>query len=315
MDPETASLSLDSAVELMRASDAPAPEQEQEQQPPAEAEAAPQESEAEAPATPEGEQAEVEVEAEQIEPVVAIDPPVSWSKEDREVFAKLDPDAQRVIAQREKAREAEINRRLQETAANEKRLAEVQAAFEQERLQLYEALTARLPQPPDDALIDDDPVEYMRQQAQYNREIAEYQQLATKRQQEAQRLASEQQRIQAEEMRAEAQRLTELIPDIADPVKGPQLKADIVRFATDSGIPQDALATASATEIHILHKAMKWDAAQKAALAAKAKPVPKVSTPGSARTSAEQAADARRSAIMKLEHSGSIEDALAALRA
>ena len=315
MDTETAPLSLDSAVELMRAQEAPAPEQEQQTEPPAVDAAPEQESEAEAPATPEGEQAEVEVEAEPIEPVVAIDPPVSWSKEDREVFAKLDPDAQRVIAQRERARDAEVNRRLQESAANEKRLTDAQAAFEQERQQLYEALTARLPQPPDDALIDDDPVEYMRQQAQYNREIAEYQNMASKRQQEAQRQAAEQQRILAETMRTEAQRLNELIPDIADPVKGPQLKADIVRFATDSGIEPESLNMASATEIHILHKAMKWDAAQKAALAAKAKPVPKVSTPGNARTTAEQAADLRRSAIMKLDRSGSIEDALAALRA
>lgn len=327
MSTDTTPLSLDSAAALLRAPEAAVTGGDNvasAEQPVEQAE----EIENEAVEAPEGDQAEEtetdapadgqateEVDEEAEEPASpAIDPPTSWNKADKELFASLPPEAQRVIAQREKARDAEVSRRLGEAAAESKAIAERQAAIEQDRQNIEALLMARLPQPPDDTLIDSNPVEYLKQQRRYEAEIAQIQQIVDANAQARQKAQAEEQRTLNEHRKAEEERLKELIPELTGP-EGKKVASAIASYGKSLGYDDDTLGLANANDLLVLHKAMLWDNAQKAAKAAKAKTVPKVAAPGVGRSKAELAADQRKSALARLEKSGSIEDALAAMRA
>ena len=120
---------------------------------------------------------------------------------------------------------------------------------------------------------------------------------------------------EAKHQEAEAERLKELIPEFADPEQAPKVAAALMQYGKGQGYDDASLSAANASDLLILHKAMKWDHAQKAAAAAKAKPLPKVAAPGVARSQAQKAADNRNLALARLERTGSIEDAVSALRA
>lgn len=318
MDADNGALSLDSAVELLRTpTEEQAQPEEQAQQPnepaeeeneiPADAEAEPTDGDEQQPLEETDEGTE-----EPASP--AVEPPAFWTKADKEVFATLPPEAQQAIARNHKAGEAHVNRIQQEIAAERKALAETQAAIEQERAQYQQALLANFPQPPDPSLIDTNPVEYLKQDAAYKQAIQDYQ-IAQMRQQE--QLAQQQAQEQAERQQFEQeqkQELVKLLPEIADPVEGPKLAQAIYAYGQELGYDTETLSEALARDLVTLDKARRWDAAQAAAKAAKAKPLPKVAAPGVSRSRAEQQADARKSALARLERTGSIEDAVAALR-
>lgn len=316
MDADTGALSLDSAVELLRT-----PVEEQAQP---EDQAVTEQPEVE-PAQDEEIQTDVEADEAQQPPEEAdegteepaspaVEPPAFWTKAEKEVFATLPPEAQQAIARNHKAGEAHVNKIQQEIAAERKAIADAQAAVEQERARYQEALIANFPQAPDPALIETNPVEYLKQDAAYKQAVQEWQVAEHLRQQE---IAQKQAQEQAEQRKyvAEQKELAEkLIPELADPVEGPKIAEAITSYALERGYGAEDLSVAGAIDLQILDKARRWDAAQAAALAAKVKPVPKVANPGVSRTRNELKADAHKSALSRLERTGSIEDAVAALR-
>lgn len=317
MDADNGALSFDSAVELLRTpTEEQAQPEEQAEQPnePAEETEIPADAEAE-PTDGEEQQPLEETDEGSEEPASpAVEPPAFWTKADKEVFATLPPEAQQAIARNHKAGEAHVNRIQQEIAAERKALAETQAAIEQERAQYQQALLANFPQPPDPSLIDTNPVEYLKQDAAYKQAIQDYQ-IAQMRQQE--QLEKQQAQEQAERQQFEQeqkQELVKLLPEIADPVEGPKLAQAIYAYGQELGYDTETLSEALARDLVTLDKARRWDAAQAAAKAAKTKPLPKVAAPGVSRSRAEQQADARKSVLARLERTGSIEDAVAALR-
>lgn len=317
MDADNGALSFDSAVELLRTpTEEQAQPEEQAEQPnePAEETEIPADAEAE-PVEGDEQQPLEETDEGTEEPASpAVEPPAFWTKADKEVFATLPPEAQQAIARNHKAGEAHVNRIQQEIAAERKAVAEAQAAIEQERAQYQQALLANFPQPPDPSLIDTNPVEYLKQDAAYKQAIQDYQ-IAQMRQQE--QLEKQQAQEQAERQQFEQeqkQELVKLLPEIADPVEGPKLAQAIYAYGQEIGYDTDILGEAMARDLVTLDKARRWDAAQAAAKAAKTTPLPKVAAPGVSRSRAEQQADARKSVLARLERTGSIEDAVAALR-
>ena len=56
-----------------------------------------------------------------LETIIKVDPPRSWPKEDKVLFAQLDPEIRQVIARRESERDREL-RRIQSRAAELRRL-------------------------------------------------------------------------------------------------------------------------------------------------------------------------------------------------
>lgn len=314
MDADNGALSLDSAVELLRTPEEQAQPEEQAEQPnePAEETEIPAEAEAE----PEGEEQQpLEADEATEEPASpAVEPPPFWTQADKEVFATLAPEVQQAIARNHKAGEAHVNRIQQEIAAERKAFAEAQAAIEQERAQYQEALLSNFPQPPNPALIDSDPVEYLRQDAMYKQAVQQWQIVEHQKQQEAEKQQAKEQAERQQFEQEQKQELVKLLPEIADPVEGPKLAQAIYAYGQELGYDTETLGEALARDLVTLDKARRWDAAQAAAKAAKAKPLPKVSAPGVARTRSEQQADARKSVLARLERTGSIEDAVAALR-
>jgi hypothetical protein len=160
-----------------------------------EADAAPQEiepsGETEAPADPEPEEAPT------------LDPPRSWSREQRERWSKLDPDTQQYLLERDSQDSAAV-RKAQNEAAEQRKAIEAEAqAARQIRQQLEQTLEWQLQgalsgaeaqefadiKTPDDALrlSREDPIRSMQYQAWQNSvraRVEQYQQLQTMKQQE-----------------------------------------------------------------------------------------------------------------------------------
>lgn len=282
-------------------------------------EAAEQESETSIEAQDEQIEVEVDEVAAEAAETPSIEPPAFWSKAAKDAFSKLDPDAQREFVKSEKAREAEVTRLQQEAARERQAIAEAQAAIEHERQQYLEALQSQLPQPPDESLIDQDPVEYLRQKAAFEKQVTAFEKAFAEQQKAQAEAAKKAAAEQAEWLKAEAQKLADPkspfhIPGFADEARGPEVRKELATYAQSLGFEAEALSQISAAEANVLWKAQQWDKAQQRAREAKAKPIPKVGAPGVSRSKAEQAADQRKAALARLSRTGSIEDAVALIR-
>lgn len=130
----------------------------------------------------------------------------------------------------------------------------------------------------------------------------------------------------AEWQRSEAQKLEKLIPDIADPQKGPELKVKILKFAKEQGYSDQQIEAAGANDVALLHEAMMYRDSVKAKQAeekAKAKAIeeakkkaavaPPVQNPGSARSTSTKE-EKSREAFERLQKTGRIDDAAAVFK-
>lgn len=118
--------------------------------------------------------------------------------------------------------------------------------------------------------------------------------------------------------------LHRLIPDMADPVKGPDLGKKLTAYASEQNIPMEQLEKATAHQLHTLHKAMLWDEGQKSEKAKAAKEAqaiidakkkaadaPPVQKPGVAK-STDKKAERVKELEQRFEKTGRVDD-LAAL--
>lgn len=107
----------------------------------------------------------------------------------------------------------------------------------------------------------------------------------------------------------EAARLAELLPEFTDPEKGDAARLAVHTYANSLGISDDRLREASAVEVSVLHKAMKYDELQGNMKTArkKTKRPAKVMRPGSDRPSDSRAS--YRKAMARLKKTGRVEDA------
>lgn len=269
---ESAPLSVDQAVASLLA---PATETHEEEAAPVEAEAPAEEIEA----PTEGEDAVSEAEApgddseaEEVEaPVVALDPPAYWSKDAKAKFGELSPDLQAVVLEQEGPRETATAKARQEAA-------DARKAAKQETdgiRQLAEQLTSFLPQAvetfnqkwggpePDWAAVAQqhgaDQAFILK--AQFDNEQKQLQQLTQAKQQAA---------LEARKvtLREENDKLT------GTPLEAIPARQEVAKYLSDSGYSPDELNGATARDLLMAHKAMKWDQAQAAAKAAP-KPTPK----------------------------------------
>lgn len=164
-------------------------------------------------------------------------------------------------------------------------------------------------------LMETDPDRYNRYviaQTKLQRAVASQQTLAAQRFQEWQK--------------TEKTKLNELLPDLADPEKGPKLTQDILSFAKKNGYSDQQITMASASDITLIHKAMLWERGeaqrqtdaktQQAALeAAKAKAAgaPPVQRPGTQRPDASKQEKVDED-FKRLQRTGTVNDAAAVFR-
>lgn len=312
-----------------------------------EEDAAPSEETQEAP----GEDEEGEtVQASEEDDGPAIDPPRSWTKEEKEAFRALPHAHQQSIAERERARDVEI-RRGQDEVANERKAiqSELQAAqqarqqYEQALPQVLQALNPQIQEidtklgsefsdikswADADRMRAEDFVRYADWQALITRRDhmihqqqavqAEMQQSAAQRQQEA---ANQFQQFSKEEN----EKFLREAPEYADPQRAPQLQAQTREYLVDQGLSQPELEALWSGQSGIslrdhrtqmiIRDAVRWRNAQKAVKKPQkqAKPVPPVQKPGTASSKGERRQEHFKSLDTKLDKTHNRADAAALL--
>jgi hypothetical protein len=244
-------------------------------------------------------------EAEALPP---IEPPRSWTKEDKELFASLPRATQERVAERERLRESDFLRRQNEAAEKLKGLTTRAQAMEQARAH-YEAalpqLLATLQQQQSGEFADIKTladVERMAREdmARYVRWDVQQKKIADVAQQLVASLARQTQERQdkfAAFVRAEDEALRGKLPDMADPAKAEALQKACLATLTGLGFAEAELAQSWQGQKDLslrdhrvqllIRDATLWREAQAKAKAAATRQVPPVQRPGTARPAGE----------------------------
>lgn len=201
-------------------------------------------------------------------------------------------------------------------AANMRREAQEQMAkAHQERanaievLRTYETqLQAFLAQPPDPALIDTNPAQYMRDKAAYENLQLQYAQAQQQRAQLEQQQFYELEQSQAVYLEEQSKELVKAIPEWSDNKVATKEKAEIKAYLKDKGYTEEALARVQDhREVVLVRKAMLYDRLieRHKSGSNKVKPqAPRVERPGNGGKNSKGEA-----AYKRLAKSGSIDDA------
>ena len=265
-----------------------------------------------------------------------IEPPRSWTKEDKELFTGLPRATQERIAERERSREGDFNRRQQEAAEKSKALEAERSKAEQARQQ-YEAALPQLLQTLQqqqagefadiktsadvERLAREDWPRYALWDVKQKKiaEVAQHLALAQQRQ--------AQERVQqfAEFARREDDLFKEKVPDMADPKKTAALQTACLNVLRELGFQETELAQSWHGERDLslrdhrvqllIRDATLWRDAQAKAKAAATRPVPPVQRPGVAQPKGAAQDAAIQHLTQKLDKTGNLKDAAALLRA
>jgi hypothetical protein len=333
--PETGAITVDQAVGLLGQAPAAAPEAPREAAAePSPAPAEVDETEPTTPAEPTAEDEAPEPEAVTGEPEresedagpPPIRAPQSWDAEAKAKFEALPRDLQEVVLARETDRDKAVQRSVQE-AADARKLAEARAAEAESVTQIKAVLDQILPAalqtfrhkwsdwtPLRQAeMARADPAAYIARKAEFEAEAAEMGRLNAVNQETQQ--AAYRQFVQTE-----MAKLATLAPALADPKEGPARRNALGAYLAREGVAQDQIPQLDANTIRLAHKAMLWDEAQARAATA-ASPSRTATAPASApvRPAAGSVAPSRQrsreAAIQRLDQTGSVDDAVRALKA
>ena len=222
-------------------------------------------SEAEQPGDGEdtGEEEQPEAEAD------PIDAPNWWDAESKEKFAALPPELQEIVKVQEDKREA-ITQKFKQQATEAQRQYEAKAkelatlsdrantVFEKAEEAFksrWDGMTADVWQ----ELFATDPTTAVQLKFEYDTEQEQLRHVS-----EARRVATE--KAQEQHYAEQRTRLQEIAPELSS---NPQQLQSLGKYIVDSGIPAEAIASATADELNIVYKAMKYDQMQERAKAAK----------------------------------------------
>jgi hypothetical protein len=274
--------------------------------------------------------------ADRQEAPAPIEPPRSWTKEDKELFTGLPRATQERLAERERSREGDFLRRQNEAAEKLKGLAAKEQAVEQAR-QTYEAALPQLlhtlqqqqagefadvkSMADVEHLAREDWPRYLLWDLQ-QKKVAEVTQhmLAAQHRQAQEKLTQF-----VEFAKRQDDLFKEKVPDMADEAKSAELQRRALAVLGDLGFDETELVPLwnGQKELSLrdhrlqllIRDATLWREAQAKAKAAATKPVPPVQRPGAA-TARQGTDDARvQHLTQRLEQTGSLRDAAALVRA
>ncbi len=265
-----------------------------------------------------------------------IEPPRSWTKEDKELFASLPRATQERLAERERSRESDFLRRQNEAAEKLKGLSAKEQTVEQAR-QHYEAALPQLlatlqnqqagefadikSMADVERLAREDWPRYLLWDLQ-QKKIAEVGQqlLAAQHRQVVEKLAQF-----TDFAKREDHLFKEKVPDMADEAKAAELQKKALAVLSDLGFDEAELAQSwngqkdLSLRDHrvqlLIRDATLWREAQAKAKAAATRPVPPVQRPGAATARAGTDEARVQHLTERLEQTGSLKDAAALLRA
>lgn len=245
----------------------------------------------------------VDEETEEVE-AEPVDAPQWWDAEDKAVFATLTPEQQAAVAKNEAKREAITAKSKQEAAEQRKaaeakvgeltglaeRLAQALPKAEQAFQSRWEGATVEVWQ----ELAASDPLEYIKLRAEYDAEMGQLQ-AARAAEAEASKVAQE------NHYATQAAKLREINPVLATDAKSLAAVGD---YIVKAGIAPDALMHASADELNMAWKAMKYDEAQAKAKAHAEgiKPVAKTSAKAVAPTARVSTLPPQQREIQRLQN-------------
>lgn len=237
--------------------------------------------------------------------IPAIEPPVSWGTDAKELFAQLPPELQQQVSEREAQREKFVQAKAQE-ASDAKRSARIEAesTFADRQRQYaneVEYFASQLaPQRPDPAILQQDPMLFYQMQAQYEQGVAQQQQLQQRAMQARQEAQQREEFAAYEQLQADMVVLAQQVPDWADEGKRASFLTEVTKIGVEMGYTPELLGQATAQDVLALKRAMEWkaDAAKYRALqktkmekVRAAKTLPKVVKPGVAPTRGEVSAN------------------------
>lgn len=313
------------------------PEATQERQEPAAREPTTESGDEPKAATAEAQPSGDETESATDTPVEApIEPPRSWTKDEKDRFATLPRETQEYLAQRESERDRAYDRRQNEAAEKLKGLTAKEQAVEQARQQYETALPALLQtlqqnqagQFSDIKTMDDvnrlaqtDWPRYVMWDAA-QKQIAAVQNEVTAT---TQRQTQEKQNKLVEFAKREGERFIEKAPELADEKQKTALQNKAVGVLRDLGFDDAELGKLwrgeSDISIHdhrlqlLVRDAVKFRDAQAAAKTATTKPVPPVQRPGTSQPRGAAQDAVVQNLNKRLEQTGSLKDAARLLNA
>ncbi len=277
--------------------------------PQAEADAAPPE---EAP----GEETEATDPAEELPP---IEPPRSWSKEDKELFNALPRETQERVSERERARENDFLRRQQQAAEQRKafeverqKAAQARQQYEQTVPQLLTALQAQISGEFADIkswadvekMATEDPFRYQRFDVAVKKAQAMQQQMNAVQVRQAHDMTQRWSQFS----QAEDAKFMQQAPEMSDASKAKEIREKATKTLQDLGFKNEELAAAweGKTGVSLrdhrlqllIRDATLYREAQAKAKTVRQAPVPPVQRPGTARSS-RPSNDAEISSVTK----------------
>lgn len=306
--------------------EAPSPAAEPEHESADEADAAPPEEES---------SGETEERADP-EDTPSIDPPRSWSKEDKAVFAALPRETQERLVEIDRTRELEVRRGQNETAEQRRAIdAELRAA-EQSRRQYEEAVTgyaqaieqAHLGEFSDIKTQDDlvkmqetDPLRFQRWQLSAMRSAQAKDEAERAQAQQRSEYSNQLRNYQKDQLAIFQARA----PEFFDPKTASAKQTEARTYLNDVGFTQEQLAAHwdgfEPLSIHdhrvqlMIRDGMRYRAAEKAARKAPPREVPPVQRPGTAPLKGEAQQARYRDLNANLDRSGKAKDAAKLIRA
>jgi hypothetical protein len=301
--------SIESAVDLLVQNEEP----EQEEAPVAEVSEQPEEeSEKEVAEQPDTEKDQDEPEEEE----VAEQPNIFTVKIDgTEVEVTLDE------LQRGYSGQKYIQKGMQEVADLRKKAETANATLAsagEAVLALYQQMQApgfaQPPTPPDETLIESDPIGYTQDKARYDAAMEKYQQDMSQVQYTLAYQQQAQQQAQQAYLEREMETLRQVMPEFADPEKATKTRDSMLRMGTEiyGYQPEEISAVMDHRAIRVLNDAIKYQeimrGKDKAVEKATKAPRGKVVKAGSKKTASNR--NDSRQARSKLKRSGSIQDAM-----
>ena len=216
--------------------------------------------------------------------------------------------------------QAYIQKGMQETAEGRKQFEADIAAFQADQQRFSDAVQKlqtnglmAQPQKPNSALLDSDPIGYMRAQARYEAEVADYTAQQTQFSETSNRTREYQNQLIQQDLQNQAARLVELIPDFADPEKAQVLKSKLVDVGQNAYgySPEELMGLTDARAVSVLNDAMRWRELQSGTAKAKTTAKPQKSVKPTGRRTQSQSV-ARDKQLAQARKSGS-DDAFMAL--
>lgn len=263
-----------------------------------------------------------------------IEPPRSWTKEDKELFRSLPPETQQRVADRERSREADFLRRQNEAAEKSKGLTAKEQAAEQVRAQYEQALPMLLQALQDqhagtfadiktiadvERMASEDWPRYVQWDAHQKKVAAVQREVQSIHARSEQEKASKWSTFAADE----DAKFLEKAPEYADKAALTKAASSAAEMLRDLGFSDAELGKLwnGQSEISLrdhrlqllLRDGVKYREAQAAVKKPVAKPVPQVQRPGPARAPNADADDRVRNLDTRLTSTGSLKDAAALL--